>query len=643
MTSTSQHQHGRSRSTRWTALALCLSLLGQTALAQSRSGLSVSTPNGYANVRQDDLVVMTAAGPFRWTRLWDGQEWKFNPHWESLSQSWKNLTGSQTADTTPAVGGSGSAGGGGAAGGGSHSASSGDDSDAKCWVWVDEDWQPTSGTMLVGGAPANAPMLPERTQPFNRIIGQIAEENRTDYPPPIRVNIDFAKHCMGTMPTVSLPGPVDLEGVRRVNELYLGEGGRYSFDNRTILEKRPVRQLPARTSTELDAALAGGSYPTTAEDNPKGYHWEDRAGDWVDYNTQGQIVAVGDRNNNTVWLLRDTTGRLRAAVDAGAHVVFSIHYDKGLVSEVRDYPVPGLAQDLPQRKVQYRYDSSNRLTEVVDARGNSLGYSYDEGNHLTRLKDQEGRVERLDYLGDNVARHTAADGSETAYEFDYDDVNKLFTSKISSPETTAGRMVTVQTHNRVGKLVRMEVNGRLELEVRSDLGTRTEFTRNARGFVTGVSRNEFDQPVRIEKPDGGVQLRKYSPVHLQLMESTDEMGVKTVYSYDAKGNLLKTTEAAGLPDERVTELERNALGQVTRVTRKGRTEFNGTITPDAISTQEYDSLGQVRKTVDPEGGVRQYVYNRAGHLVEFTNPRGYVTRYEVDAHGNLLKTVSPAP
>ncbi|WP_269630896.1 RHS repeat domain-containing protein [Pelomonas sp. BJYL3] len=612
--------------------------------AQSNLGLNVSTPNGYATLRRDDLVVMTTTGPVRWSRTWDGQEWKFNPHWESLSQSWKNLTGSQTSDTTPPVaGGSGTAGGAsGGASGGSAVTSSGDPS-SKCWVWVDEDWQPTPGTVLVGGAPANAPMLPERTQPFNRIIGQATEEAKVDYPPPVRVNIDYANYCMGSQWSSGMPRAVDLEGVRRVNELYLGEGGRYSFDNRTVLEKRPVRQLPSRSSDELDTALAGGVYPTTTEDNAKGYHWQDRAGDWVDYNTQGQIVAIGDRNNNTLWLLRDQTGQLRAVVDANGHVVFTIHYDKGLVSEVRDYPVPGLARDLPPRKVQYRYDSSNRLTEVVDARGNVLGYGYDSNNRLASLKDQEGRVERVEYLGETVAKHIAADGAETAYEFDYDDVHKLFTSKIVAPETSAGRTVEYLTHNRVGKLVRMEVNGRLELEVRSDLGTRTEFTRNARGFVTAVSRNEFEQPVRIEKPDGSVQLHKYSPVHLQRLESTDELGVRTVLGYDAKGNLLKVTEAAGLPEERVTELERDALGQLRRITRKGRTEFNGVVTPDASTSVEYDSLGQIRKTIDPEGGERLYVYNRAGHLIQFTDPRGQVTRYEVDAHGNLLKAVSPTP
>src|SRR5690606_39852011 len=33
------------------------------------------------------------------------------------------------------------------------------------------------------------------------------------------------------------------------------------------------------------------------------------------YNTQGQVVAYGDRNHNTVWLARDEGGRLLGVVD----------------------------------------------------------------------------------------------------------------------------------------------------------------------------------------------------------------------------------------------------------------------------------------------------------------------------------------
>ena len=127
------------------AFSLAVGLSPLTASAQntpsiSRTGLSVSLPNGYANISADDMRLMTTAGEVRWMRMWDGQEWKFQPQWESLSQSWKNLTGSQGADTTAGTVSGGSS------GGAALSSSGSGGSGGGCWVWVDEDWQPSVDT-----------------------------------------------------------------------------------------------------------------------------------------------------------------------------------------------------------------------------------------------------------------------------------------------------------------------------------------------------------------------------------------------------------------------------------------------------------------------------------------------------------------
>lgn len=611
----------------------CLALGAATAMAQQGTHeVIVGVPNGYLTIKSDDLSVATPSGPVRWMRIWDGQEWRFNPHWESLSQSWANLTGSKTADTTAGTQGSGGAGGGLSPAGGSGGGGGG------CWVLVDEDWKPSGGTTMIGGVPDAGPVLAARTAPFNRLMGEASG----DYPPPVRVNVDFASLCGGLSGTGGATF-ADMEGIRRANELYLGEAGRYAFDNRTGLEKRAVRQLQPAATAAIDAAVASGQYPLSVLDNQKGYRWTDRGGDWIDYNVQGQIVAYGDRNDNVVWMLRDSSGKMRGVIDALGRVIYSLHYTGDLVTEVRDYPVAGNALDLPMRIVRYAYDERNRLNKVTDARGNVLTYEYDASNRLVRVIDQEGRVDKLEYQGETVAKRIAPDGGETEYLFEYDDVNKQFASKVTGPETDAGRRVEHFTHNRVGKLVRYIVNGRTENEVRFDTANRVEIWTNVRGFATRVTRDEFEQVVKVELPGGATRTSKYSPLHLQLTEFVDEAGVKTTYEHDARGNLKKRTEAVGTPEQRVTEYETNALGQLVRHTRKGRLEKNGVQTPDASWTFEYNQLGQVKKTTDPESGVREYVYNRAGELVQHVDPRRNATTYTVDALGNLLKAVSPTP
>lgn len=603
------------------------------AVAQSNApittGLTVTLPNGYANINAQDMRLMTTAGEVRWVRMWDGQEWKFQPQWESLSQSWKNLTGSQSADTTA---GTVSGGGNGSANGGSNvaltSAGGGGGAGGGCWVWVDEDWQPSVGSVLIGGIPEAGPMLPARTTPFNRVMG----EDASDYPPVQRVSVDFGSLCAGS----SLSGGSsfqDAEGIRRMNELYLGSSGRYAFNNRTSLEKRAVQQLPSGSAASLYAQLGTGRITLNPSTNAKGFRWLDRAGDWIDYNTQGQVVAYGDRNNNMVWMVRDGSGILRGVVDANGRVLFSLHYKGELLAEIRDYPAADISGDLPSRSVKYEYDDKNRLVKVVDVRGNTMQYAYDAGNHITQVTDPEGRVEQLVYSGDTVKQRTAPDGAVTDYVFDYDDVNKQFLAKVTGPETEAGRRVEDFTYNRAGKLVRRIVNGRTEEEVQHDTGSRTKISVNARGFVTRTTRNEFDQVVEVVLPDGTARRASYSPVHLGIDEEVDEVGTKTQYFQDAKGNLLRTVEAVGTADERTTEFSWSSTGQLIQVKQKGRVEKTGAVTEDATWVIDRDDQGQIQQTTDPEGNVLRYQYDRSGNLIRLIDARGNVTRYELDAAG----------
>ncbi|MES2740714.1 MAG: RHS repeat-associated core domain-containing protein [Pseudomonadota bacterium] len=617
----------RSRA-RW--LARCVLALGlivgaaATQAAESPNGAQVTVPNGYLHITTDDLKVQSGGGAVSWTRSWNGREWKFNPQWESLSQSWKNLTGSKTADTS-----AGSSGTPLSSTGGSTSSSDG------CWVMVDEDWQPSTGTVLIGGVPQAGPMVPVRTTPFNLLMGEASG----DYPPVQRVSVDYASLCMGA--GLSAGAAVrDTEGIRKQNQLYLGEDGRYAYNNRTVLEKRSVKQLPPASAATMYASLQSGTV-STASVSVKGFRWIDKGSDWIDYNTQGQVVAWGDKNDNVRWLWRDAAGIVRGVVDGSGHVLYSLHYKGELVAEVRDYGVD--ANDVG-RVVKYDYDSNNRLSQVTDARGYFIKYGYDERNRVIKITDQEGQIETLSYNGDMVKQRIAPDQGVTDYVFEYDDVNKLFSSKITGPQTAAGRRVEEYAHNRVSQLVRRVVNGRIEQEVRHDTGARVKMETDARGFTTRTTTNEFDQTVEIAYPDGAVQKLSYSAVHLGVQETTDALGFKTRYIYDDKANLAQKIEALDTPEQRVTMYEVNGRGQLIKLTVKGRTEKNGFVTLDAVTTFDYDALGQLKKVIDPEAFESTYHFDHAGNLATYTDGNRHTTTYRYDGANHMMReTVATKP
>jgi RHS repeat-associated protein len=589
------------------------------------TGLSVTLPNQYADISVTDLSLQTRGGTVMWRRWWDGTAWRFNPQWESLSQAWNNPTCNEPAfkgevgwawvwvsDSAPVSYGV-------AASSSGTSSSTSLSTFTSTSSTLNNDVPPSS-------TPALSPMVPLLTTPFNRVMSDAT----TDYPP--LVSAVSNDQC-------GLSSTNTQYGIRRINELYIGgQNGPFVFNNSAMLEMKAVKGLPTASPSDLDAQLATGNMSIAPVDIPKGFHWSHKEGDWIDYNLRGQVVAYGDRNNNTVWLARDVNGVLRGVVDGDGRVLLTLHYTGELLAEVRDFPVAGNSLDLPARIVKYQYDDDNRLAQVIDVRNNPTTYFYDASSHIIAITDAESRIERLGYNGGSrVSQRMAADGSVTDYQFQFDDVNQQYISKIIGPATSAGRRVEDHTYNSSGKLVRLQTNGRTDDERIYDTGARTETRTNARGFTTKITRNEFDQIVRIDYPDNTTIQRSYSAANLRMTEELDEANIKTQYEYNTKGNLIKKTEAVGTPDQRVTEYQVNELGQTTQVIRKGRTEANGTITPDARWLIEYDAQGQISKTTDPEDGVRQYVFDRAGNLVSYTNTLNKTTRFEVDAAGNLVK------
>ncbi|WP_432728915.1 RHS repeat-associated core domain-containing protein [Variovorax sp. W6] len=591
-----------------------------SALAQG----TVVPPNGTLSNEVIDLSVQTPAGSVEWRRSFNGTGWRFNRHWDGVSASYKPVMTQNTGGGAPGM---------------SHGSQGG--APATCWIWVDEDWQPGDGlpdvTVPIGGRLPALAIPPETYLPLNRSYNQTASPLDTV------ITTGFASGCASIGGNLVGNSSEVIEGYRRQSTLYVGAGGTYIFKNRYTLKKQPIQKL-APFALPIGGSVSFVGLTSVAS----GWRWVDRAGDWAEYDDEGRISRYGDKNNNTVWLQRNAAGQIVRIIDGGTtavsgNVIITLHYDaKGYLTQAKDWPQAGNSLDLPQRSVTYTYDTQGRMTGVTDVRGNTTLYEYDSKQRLTKTTDPRGGETRLTYEaeGTSVKSMTTADGGVTEYGSSWDSTKKLFYSKVTGPATAAGRRVDDYSHDRAGDLVKYEINGRVETEIKRDPSARTETRTNARGFATTYTRDEFEQVTQIVYPDGAKTSTSYEPRMLNAVEETDELGVKTRFEYDDKGNRIRKTEALGLPEQRVTEYARNGAGRPTNITRKGRTEANGTVTPDTTWLFDYDGAGQVASVTDPEGNKRIYVYNRIGQLVKYADPRGNTTTYEIDAKGNLTKVTN---
>ncbi|WP_431112948.1 RHS repeat-associated core domain-containing protein [Variovorax paradoxus] len=582
--------------------------------------VTVVPPNGTLSIDVVDLSVQTAAGPVEWKRTFNGTGWRFNRHWDGISASYKPLMTQNT-------------------GGGAPGMSNGSQSSAPatCWIWVDEDWQPSDGVTGSTGNPSSPAVSPETYLPLNRSY------NQTAAPLDTVITTGFASGCASIGGNLASNSSDVIEGYRRQSTLYVGAGGTYIFKNRFTLKKQAIQKLPPI------ALPTGGSVSLSSlKSVASGWRWADRAGDWAEYDEEGRISRYGDKNNNTVWMQRNSAGQIVRIIDGGTaavtgNVIITLHYDaRGYLGQAKDWPQAGNSRDLPQRTVTYAYDTQGRMTAATDVRNQTVSYEYDSRQRLTKTTDPKGGETKLTYdaEGTNIKTMTAADGGVTEYGSSWDSTKKLFYSKVTGPATAAGRKVEDYSHDRAGDLVKYEINGRTETEIKRDPSTRTETRTNARGFSSIYTRDEFEQVTQVQYPDGATTNTRYDARHLQPLEETDELGTKTLYEYDAKGTLAKKTEAAGLPEQRITEYMRDAAGRPTQIMRKGRNALNDTGTPDAAWQIGYDSAGQVASTIDPEGNTRSYIYNRIGKLAKYTDPRGNASVYETDPKGNLIKVVN---
>jgi RHS repeat-associated protein len=377
-----------------------------------------------------------------------------------------------------------------------------------------------------------------------------------------------------------------------------------------------------------------GGMPTSVS----GFRWEDRLGEWIEYDRNGRVSAYGDRNNIRV-TMQYTGDRLSGVLDHLGRLVMVIGYDSsGRVSDVRD--VPTAADPSPARVVRYEYASSGSISKVTDVRGNVIQYGYDDKARLKTVTDQEGRVRSIEYgPTSRVTKLTQPDASVTEYDYDYDKTKKQFLARVKRPEVNGQRRIEVSLYDTDGQLISQEVNNRVQRELSQE--GRNDKIIDGRGNVTETQRNEFNQVVSVRYADGATLSNQFDAKTLAVSQQSDLNGFVTRFERDEAGVLKRRVEAAGTQDERTTEFTRDARYRVKAAVLKGRTETNGSVTPDAGFGYDYDDQDNVSTVTDPEGKVTRYTYNRLGQALTETDPRGGVWVYAYDADGNVTSARSP--
>jgi len=346
------------------------------------------------------------------------------------------------------------------------------------------------------------------------------------------------------------------------------------------------------------------------------------------YNANNDPTQVTDARSKVTSYTYTPAGNVQTATQDGIQVAAYTYDAAGRVLTSTDgnqktttytyFPTTGYLESVTDpvgNKTTYTYDAAGRVATRVDPKGNVAGcgcasqftwtYTYNAaGQQLTETDPLSHTTTNVYDDAGRLTSTTDANGHTTS--FTYDKANRELTETRPDPDGGGPLQapVTTSTYDNVG-------NNLTETDPR---GHTTTFAYN--GANQRISETGPD-------PDGGGPLA--APV--------------TTSTYDANGNLASNVEPRGNvaganPDDYRTTYTYDAAGRRLTEARPDPDGAGPAIAP--MTTNVYDSVGNVQSVTDGNNHTTSYTYDAAGRTLTVTAPDLGVTTYDYDDAGNVM-------
>ncbi|MBI3352238.1 MAG: hypothetical protein HY036_06640, partial [Nitrospirae bacterium] len=391
-------------------------------------------------------------------------------------------------------------------------------------------------------------------------------------------------------------------------------------------------------SQQVDGTYANTAYPflrgvvvTRKADGTT--QMRQRDGSLQIFNSAGFLIEQRDRNNNSIFIARDSYNRVTQISDpSGRALTIGYNSTNGLIASVTD-PIG--------RVVLYGYDTSNRLSTVTDPAGGVTTYTYNTNNRIATITDPKGITFITNSYDANgrVAKQVLADGGINTLTYTLAGGLVTQTAMTDSMGNTTtyrfnsrGYMPSIV--NAQGQVIRFDRDFSTNLLNASydSLNRKTSFTYDLNGNTTSIIDSE-----------GNPTLFEYEQVYNKVTKITDAQNHVTSFSYDLNGNLVSTTDPLG----NKTSIAYNLQGQPVSVTDvlNNTTQFvydtygNLVTTIDPLGNQTsryYDLVSRLINLTDATGKTVQYGYDPLNRVTQITDAVNGITAFSYDPNGNVL-------
>jgi RHS repeat-associated protein len=346
------------------------------------------------------------------------------------------------------------------------------------------------------------------------------------------------------------------------------------------------------------------------------------------FSSAGLLTSVVDDYGNTLTFTYDTSDRLERVADAsGSGRFLDVFWgSNGRISTI---------QDNSGRTVQYTYDTNGMLTGVTNPAGQVTTYTYVTGRFarvLSRIQDHWGRtISDITWDVQGRVKTYSENGETFTYSYAHGSVETQ-TAKTDSvgnqwryPFTADGLISERHPPTGTASSTTYYADGSVQLST-DEVGVKTFYTYTGQGRVASVTKDyqgtsavRFDYTYDTNFPEKVTSVLPKDP----STGAYDGNWQGWVYDYYAPGSTAP-----------------GALHHVYRVRTDG-------VTLDTMTTYAYDAKGRVLSTTDAVGSVTDYVYDMAGNLSTVTAPSNNdagtrpMTTYGYDALGRVTSVTLP--
>jgi len=327
-----------------------------------------------------------------------------------------------------------------------------------------------------------------------------------------------------------------------------------------------------------------------------------------------------EKTNNNIMVIMPNGMQLLYTYDAGNYIPPSNYYNTFETSG------SGFVLTMKKSKTKYYYTDPNhsKITAIEDKNGNVISFYYDANYNLDYIEDANSRIiqvitdanGRITQIQDPLARTAVFGYDGGGYLTNITDMAG-FESILTYGQVPAWTGGSIVTKKKVVEVQTPLHTTSIQYEIPATVGSTIPLYR-----------------ITLTNGNGDTQVYGWAPT---FSDATPTTAITTFKDFN--GNVTKYT--IHMPTDRITQIVYPDIYSSVFYTYDQYGYRNSIVRGGYVSTQVYDSTGNLMQENDPRNNLYQYSYDGNNNITSITDPMNRTTTIGYDGNNNITSITTP--